>query len=138
MERTIRTSIGEVTLMDEGIVHVRAFQNAEVSLEMAKEYFEVVAYLCEERPHSTILDISGVTFVSKEAREWLRDRSSEWGKTVSAALITGSFTSRAIGQIFLRFNRPSFPVRIFDNLDHANLWARKNYRTYMACQEVLG
>jgi hypothetical protein len=138
MYRTVQISIGELSLVEDGLIYVKVFTNAEVTLDIAKEYHSVVAYLCEERPHSTVLDISGVTYVSKDAREWLQEHSSQWGKTVSAALITNSFTSKAIGNLVLTLSKPSFPVRLFESRDLAEQWARRNYSTYMACQEQLG
>jgi len=138
MHRTIQIRAGEVSLVEDGLIYGKAFSNAEVDLDIAKEYYSVVAYLCEERPHSTVLDISGVSYLSKEAREWLQQQSSQWGKTVSAALITNSFVSKAIGNLFIRLSKPSFPVRLFESRESAEQWARKNYSTYMACQEQMG
>lgn len=138
MHRTVQIRVGEVSLVEDGLIYGKAFANAEVDLKIAQEYYSVVAYLSEERPHSTVLDISGVTYLSKDAREWLREESSQWGITVSAALITNSFASKAIGNLFLKLSKPSFPVRIFESRELAEQWARKNYSTYMACQEQMG
>ncbi len=138
MYRKVRIALGEVSLLEDGLVYAKAFPNVEVGLAEAQEYYQLVAYITEERPHSTILDISGLTYLAKDAREWLRDQSSEWGLTVSAAILTNSYTSKAIGNLFIRLSKPSFPVRMFDSMDDAERWARKNYSTYMACQELVG
>lgn len=124
--------------MDEGVIYGVAFPNVEVNLELAQEYAGIVAYLCEERPHSTVLDISGVTYLAKDAREWLRDHSNQAGITVSVALITNSYTSKIIGNIFLRLSRPSFPMRLFSDKEEAMRWARKNYSTHMSAVELYG
>lgn len=138
MHRTIQIGIGEVSLVEDGLIYCKVFTNAEVSLEVAQEYHTAVAYLCEEKAHSIVLDISGITFVAKEAREWLQQQSSHWGITVSAALIANTFDSKTIGTMFLRLSKPSFPVRIFKSREMAEQWSRKNYSTHMACQEQLG
>ncbi len=138
MYRKVRISVGEISLLEDGVVYAKAFPNAEVSLTVAKEYHEVVAYITEERPHSTILDITGVIYLAKDAREWLRDTSNQWGNTVSVALITNSFAAKTIGNLFLKLSRPSYPVRIFEDMESAQRWATKNYTTYMACQELVG
>ncbi|MCF8258124.1 MAG: hypothetical protein K9J06_11240 [Flavobacteriales bacterium] len=138
MKRTIQTSIGEVSLLEHGLIYTRAFKNTEVGLSAAQEYHEAVAYLCEDGPHCSILDISGVTYLSKEAREWMSETSSVWGRTISAAIIADSFTAKTIGNLFIKLSRPSYPVRIFEDFDSAEIWAKKNFKTFMACQEELG
>ena len=138
VNRKVRISFGEISLLEDGLVYAKAFQNTEMSLEMAKELCAAVCYITEERPHSSVIDISGLTYVAKDAREWLRDTTNQMGVTVSVALITNSFASKAIANLVLKMSRPSYPMRIFDNLDSAELWALKNYTTYMACQELIG
>jgi len=124
--------------MNDGIIYGVAFPNVEVGMELAQEFASIVGYLCEDRPHSTVLDISGVTYLAKDAREWLRDHSNQWDRTISVALITNSYTSKIIGNLFLKLSRPNFPMRIFSNLDDALRWSRKNYTTYMSSAEMLG
>jgi hypothetical protein len=138
MKRTIRIAAGEVTLQEDGLIYATAYPGAEVSLPLAVEYHEIVSYLSEERAHATVLDISGLTYMSKEAREWLRDASSAWGRTVSVALITNSYTSKIIGNLFLSASRPSYPIRLFTSADAATEWSRENYRTYIAGLEEVG
>lgn len=138
MKRTIRIATGEVSLVDEELIYFKLYPNTEISLSLVKEYNSIVGYLCEERPHVTIGDISGLTYLAKEAREWLTQRSNEWGITISMALISNSFSSKLIGNLFLTVSRPKYPIRIFSNYADAEQWSRKNYSTYTASVEQVG
>lgn len=135
--RTLRTKIVEASLVGEGLIYARAFQGSEITLTEAKEFAELIHYLSEEGPYSAVIDITGVTYVAKEAREYLSQSSSMRGKAVSVALVTTSYSSRIIGHLVLTLSRPSYPIRLFSDTDLALQWCRKTYRTHMACAEEL-
>lgn len=103
---------------------VRAFANAEISIDEAKEYHSMVAYLSMNKPHCTVIDITGVAYISSEARKYLQEKSSEWGNTIAVAVITNSFTSKMIANFFLTVNKPSYPIRIFTDVLEATQWAK--------------
>jgi hypothetical protein len=124
LKRTVRSSFAEVSVREEGLVYVKAFTNAEIGLEEAKEYHSMVAYLSLNKPHCTVIDISGVAYVSAEARKFLQDQSSEWGNTLAVGVITNSFTSKMIANFFMTVNKPSYPIRVFSDVLLANQWAK--------------
>ena len=127
MKRTVRSDIGEVTIRENGLVVARAFHDVTLTLQNAKDYHSMVAYLTRSKPHSTVIDISGLMNVEADAKEFLIEQSSNWGKTVALGLITNSFTSRMIGEAFLSDNRPNYPIQVFENMLEAQQWARNEY-----------
>jgi len=136
MRRTLRSEVGEVTMRESGMVFARAFHNAEIGLEQAKSYHSLVELLTESEPHVTVLDISGLKHISKEARDFLAAQSSEWGKTIAVAFITHSFAARTIASFFLTINRPTYPIKVFKDPIAAHQWAKNEYYKYttrMAC-----
>lgn len=124
MKRTVRSSVAEVSVREEGLVSVKAFSNAEIDIDEAKEYYSMVAYLSMNKPHCTVIDITGVAYVSSEARKYLQEKSTEWGKTIAVALVTNSFTSKMIANFFVTVNKPNYPIRIFSDVLVANQWAK--------------
>lgn len=120
-----------------GILHVRVFSNTELGLDDAKEYLDAVMYLSEERPYSVVMDISGVTYAAKEAREWISEASSQRGVTVCAALIAKSYPSRIIANLIMTVSRPSYPVRTFTDEQEAMRWCRACYAAYMSDAEMM-
>jgi hypothetical protein len=70
--------------------------------------------------------------MEKDAREALIKATTERGKTIAAALITNSFTSKMIANFFLTVNKPNFPVRVFDDPLMAHQWARSQFEKAVA------
>lgn len=132
MKRTVRTDIGEVTVREPGLVYAKAFSGVEITLKQVKEYHSMVEYLSKSEPHITVLDISGLKYMSKESREFISKRSSDWGKTLGVALIVNSFTARMIANFFLTVNRPQYPIKVFTDSLLAQQWARSEYHKLAA------
>ncbi len=135
--RTIQTKAAEVSLREHGLIHVRTFANTELGVDDAREYLEAVMYLSEELPYAVVLDLTGVTYASKEAREWLSEATSKRGLTVCTAIIAQSYPSKIIANLMLTVSRPSFPVQAFDDEAEALKWCRKYFREYMAEAELM-
>jgi len=127
MKRTVRNEVGEVTVREKGIVFARAFSGAEINMKEAKDYHSMVAYLSNNEPHVTVLDITGLKYISKESREFLSRNSDEWGKTVAVALIINSFTARMVANFFLTVNKPDYPIKAFTDTLLAQQWAKNEY-----------
>ncbi len=127
LKRTVRSDFGEVSIRQEGVVHAKVLYGIEINLEKAKTYHALVQYLTKDTAHSTVIDLSGVSAISPEAREFLQNKSSQWGKTIAVALVTSTFTARVIGNFFLTINKPSYPVKIFTDPLIAQHWAYTEY-----------
>jgi len=119
-------------MREEGIIFAKAFPNTELDVESALEYHGMVAYIADGKRHCTVVDITGLAYMEKDAREALIKATSERGNTIAAALITNSFTSRMIANFFLTVNKPTFPVRVFDDSILAHQWARSEYTKAMS------
>jgi hypothetical protein len=127
MKRTVRSDIGEVTVRETGLVYAKVFPGAEISMKEAEEYHSMVDYLSNSEPHATVLDISGIKYMSKESREFLSQSSSDWGKTIAVAFIVNSFTARMIANFFLTVNKPKYPIKIFTDPLLAQQWAKNEF-----------
>ncbi len=127
MKRTLRFDFGEATIREVGIVHARTVHNAEINLEQAKAYLEIIDLLTENTPHVTIVDISSIKHISKEARAFISTSTSNSGNTVALAFISNSFAARTIASFFLTVNRPTYPVKIFKDSLTAHQWAKNEY-----------
>ena len=72
-----------------------------------------------------IADISIVKQVDKAARQFLS--SPEAGENLSAlAVIIDNPVTRIMGNFFIKFNQPEYPLRFFANVEEAMQWIRKN------------
>lgn len=125
--RTVRSDFGEVSLRETGILHARVFTGMEIDLKRAKDYHALVSYLCRQKPHVTVIDITGISSITPDARAYLQEASSEWKKTLAVALLTNTFTARVIGNFFLSVNRPNYPIQVFTESLVAHQWAKNEY-----------
>lgn len=99
-----------VLWLDQQILHAR-FKSAEVNFEIAQKSLEERKKITEKKTLPLLVDISHVKSVSKEARELLAHKDHTVGLSASA-LLTSSYLSKIIGNLFLKFNKPSIPTRI--------------------------
>ncbi len=126
-KRTVRSEFGEVSVRETGILFARVFSGYEINLQRAKEYHSLVSYLSSNKRHVTVIDISSIKSITPEARLYLQNISTERGKTLAVALITNSAVSSVIGNMFLSFNKPIYPVKIFSDSLDAQSWAKSEY-----------
>ena len=131
MKRTVRSDFGEVSIRHEGVIVAKVFHNVEIDLERAKTFHALLEYLSKGEEHSAVIDLSGIATVTPDARAYLAEASSAWGKTIAVALITNTFTARVTGSFFLSVNKPSYPVKIFTDSLEAQHWASTEYRRYI-------
>ena len=127
LKRTVRSDFGEVSIRQEGIVNAKVIHGVEIDLEKAKVYHSLVEHLSQGHEHCTIIDLTGISGITPEARSFLQQNSSEWGKTIAVALITSTFTSRILANFFLSINKPSYPIKVFSDSVDAQQWARNEY-----------
>ncbi len=68
-----------------------------------------------------IIDMTTVSEISKEARDYLANERTASIQRATALLI-GSSVSRVIGNFFLGLNKPITPTRLFTNSKEAIKW----------------
>lgn len=102
-----------VLWLDNKILHAR-FKSPEVTLEIAKHTLTERKKLTEHKPVPMLVDITHVKSVSKDARELFAHKDNTQGLSASA-LLTSSYLSKIIGNLFLKFNKPSIPTKIVNS-----------------------
>ncbi len=130
IRRTIRSSVAEITIRQDGLLYARAFPNAKIGLKQAKEYYAMVQHLTGSKIHALVINISDVSEITKDAREYLAKESSDLGNTAAVALISKSTVGKMIGNIFIAVTKPNYPVQIFNNFLEAHHWAQMEYIRY--------
>jgi hypothetical protein len=98
--------------LDEGII---------VKVEHAAGIREAVREVAGGAPVRAVVDISGVQFADRPARDAMAT-SLDDSNEVATAVIVGSAVSRALGTLFLKLSRPARPVRLFLDEEEAVRW----------------
>jgi hypothetical protein len=117
----IRTPVGMMWIDEAGLLWHRLDFRVTVRMEHVAGIHEAMQKLANGSPVRAVVDISGVQFADREARDAFArpiDDSSE----VATALIVQSAISRAMGTLFLKLSRPSRPVKLFLDEDEVARW----------------
>jgi len=105
----------------EGIIRTEAKPGIDIELRHAVENSLVVNELCRGRLRPLLINLRHLQSISSEARAYFaaRDRSS----FVNAfGFLVHSRFQKMVGNIFIQFNRPRVPVRLFNDEQEAISW----------------
>jgi hypothetical protein len=120
-----------ISLLEEGIYYASLAENENVSLKEVIRFNDAMDAIIQKEPHVVIVDITGALSVLAEGREYLVKNDREKTRTVIAgALITRTAMARTFGNFFVKVKPPKFPVKLFKDLETAEIWARTKFREY--------
>lgn len=103
------------------IIHSDYKDNTAVTYDSAREELEICRKFKLNKRALSVVNMSPVKSVSKEARNFYA--SEEFADCYEAvALITRTTISRVIGNFFLGINKPIFPVKLFNEEEDAIKW----------------
>lgn len=95
-----------------GFVVARVDQGMEMSLEDAEDAVRVTFEVAGEKRLPVLVDLRGIRYQSRQARDYLS--SSEMEKMFAAvALLIESPVSQVVGNFFMRLRQQPIPTRLF-------------------------
>lgn len=106
--------------MEGGMLFGRYAPDLHLSLAVAKACVEARIFYSKGQAYPLLVDMKGIKSTTREARRYM----ATIGATLvtAAALITGSAINRTIGNIFLKIDRPSVPLKLFTDEQKAMEW----------------
>lgn len=119
----IRTPTTEYWKMPgEDMLYGNILPGAFLDVDEVKENALRMAELLDvNRPIPSILDITEIRKITKEAR---KESSRSTSGLSAIAMIVDSGLSKIIGNYAIILNRPTIPVRLFTSLKEARIWVR--------------
>lgn len=109
--------------LPEGIIRTEAKAGVDIILPYAIENSLVVNELCRGRKHPLLIDLKYLKSITPDARAYFSARDRETDICAFAFLIHSNF-QRMVGNIFIQFNRPPIPTRLFTVEADALSWLR--------------
>lgn len=106
--------------IEEDIMYCKYTDNLHVSLEVARACVESRIFFSKGKEFLVLVDMRGVKSTTKEARRYLATMGTTLVK--AGALITGSPFNRALGNIFLKIDKPPVPAKLFSSEEKAKSW----------------
>ncbi len=123
-EKNIRKArIATVFLDDDGILKVCQYDHVDASLEDLVEINNYSLALCGGKKVPVLNDIRGIKSVEREARQF-PSHPDVVRLSKACALLVSSPVSRVIGNFFLGFNKPPYPVKLFSSEEKALEWLK--------------
>ena len=124
--QTITTPHEKIWLDENGILRAMVLPNAFKELPDAKEVMRVCEELADGQKRPLLVDIRQSAGLSMDARKYFA--GEETSKLVLAlGMLIHTPLSRLLGNFFMKFNQPDFPVRLFTDEQRAVEWL-KQYR----------
>jgi len=108
----------------EGLGRVVFKDNAIVDLESIREYSEAVIRGCQGKKLAVLLDIRGIKYVEREARNEF-SKGPPGAMTKAVAVVIRSVSQRILTRFFLLINKPDFPMKVFRDEKKALKWVRR-------------
>jgi hypothetical protein len=109
--------------VEDGILHFYFNLNAEINLEIAKDFVRRRKELCEGKPHPAIVNSTGLKWASREARAYLASPESTESIKITAFVVNGTVQKIFTG-FFLTFYKPPVPVKVFNDTGKAIAWLK--------------
>ncbi len=123
MSETVKTSIGTLWVDTFGVLWHRLDADALVTAEHADETLQAVLRLTGGRHTPAVVDIRGVAFADRAARDGFAGDEDSSGESATALIVDNAFSKR-LGNLFLQMSKPGRPVRMFTSEEEAAAWAR--------------
>ena len=121
MSEPIRTPVGMMWIDEAGLLRHRLDEGITVKAEHAAGIREAVREVADSAPIRAVVDISGVQFADRHARDAIA-ASLDDSNEVATAVIVGSPISRTLGTLFLKLSRPKRPVKLFLDEEEGARW----------------
>ena len=117
------TRMAKIWLGDDGIVRVEYFPGVEETLTNAKENIATIMKVSKKKKCPVLVDNRNIKSITREARAYYA--GEEAAKAMNAAvLLIGSSVNRLIGNFFMNFNKPKYPVKLFTSESNAIEWLK--------------
>lgn len=123
--KTIKTPCGELSWIVPNQI-VREVYTKAGSIDEIKEHLEIsIKHFSPDRsPLLSLADIRKLKGTpSKEAREYAASPEIA-ALTIAAAVLIGGSLSKIMGNIFLKFNTPPYPTKLFTDEQQAIEWLK--------------
>ncbi|MBO9701293.1 MAG: hypothetical protein J7604_13875 [Sporocytophaga sp.] len=95
-------------------------KRAIIDLKAAKKSIQEREKFTKNAPTLIIADFSKIEYVTTEARSFFAGPSNK--TTMATAIIISSKIQEVMGKIYIKFNKPKTPVKLFTRISDAQEW----------------
>ena len=119
------TQAAEISLIENHIIRVRFLNNADVTLEQAKEITSTAFELTGNHPFVSLIDARDILgSMSAEARDYFAKDIPLSQKRIAQAILIDNVPIRLLANFYLKFHKPIVPADTFGDEKEALTWLR--------------
>lgn len=119
----IKTSIADLTLLDERIIHILVEDHSEFGMDEMLEIREANAKLAQGKPYCVMIESGSFAEFSKKAKEASASKEHSENR-IALAIIIHNLAMKLISDIYLRVNKPVCPTKAFRDKEEALKWLK--------------
>lgn len=112
-----------VALRSDGIVLVNIKANEEIDVANVKEVVSALEKIGNGKKFPLLIVAGEYTLPTPEARAYIATAESDPYASAEAYVIQ-SFSQKLVGNVFLSFNKPARPTRLFNSQEKAIQWLK--------------
>lgn len=112
-----------LTYKFEGSIVIGVYKKVSIDIELARRIVRDRLELFNGKSYPSLADVRELKYVSKEARDYFAKQGTE-GIT-ALAIVTGSYLTVVIANLFLTFSKPKMPTRAFKTKEQALKWLQQ-------------
>lgn len=125
MKKPLHTDVVIPRQLEDTIYHISFPPEFRAEKTHTARIINNITEYTEGMQHSSIVDLSNVKSISREGRKYVQDGTGIETLPNAVAFLVKNPISRMIGNFFMGFNRPLYPVRLFGDHQRALIWVRE-------------
>jgi hypothetical protein len=120
MTEAITTTTG-LSIGDDGILRITIFEGAKIELKDIRNHYTVSQRITNGKKVKALIDARAIFSISMESRAYAAGPEVSASRIASAILVN-SFATKFIINLYITFNKPVHPVKIFSDETLALAW----------------
>ncbi len=112
-----------VALCDDGLFYIHVEGNKEIDVQHVKEIVDAIEKLGKGKIYPLLMIVGEYTLPTPEARAYIATAESDPYASAEAYVVK-SLSQKLVGNVFLSFNKPARPTKIFNSEDKAIEWLK--------------
>ena len=128
--KKVETRGAEISMCSDGIMRVMYKKNEEIDSSVIKDLIENYNKLVEGKkyPYIYFTEDNSVTF-GNDVRAYFKQNEHAFPK-ICDAFIVKSLAQKLIANFYLKFNKPTYPSKVFNNMADAESWCLLQSQKY--------
>jgi len=110
-----------VEIGEDGIVRIDYRAHDHVTLKVVQQAYQKQLVVSQEEQRPVLIFGQGVMSLGEDVADFVAGNEVK-GLTKAAAILTKSFMEEELGNMYLMFNAPPFPTRLFTSESSALHW----------------